>query len=189
MRLGSQHVREGSGNVLAAVDRVTQLVEHRAHPVLVGDDVGEDAYVSLTIDVGAKGVGALAWFFVKVAAGDDVVDRQTDPGIEVAAELEDVGLGVHRVEIGGEQGRGFLKEGVVIMPRPQVADWHATLLGELDVHLGLKLAERLAREVVELVEELENLVLRLLGEVKLKLVIVAKAELAARRDCAAPQRP
>ena len=43
VRLGSQHVRERGRDVLAAVDRVAQLVEHRAHPVLVGHDVGQHA--------------------------------------------------------------------------------------------------------------------------------------------------
>ena len=110
------------GNVLAAVDRVAELVEHRAHPVFVGHDVGEHSHVAFAVDVGAKCVGALAGFFVEVAAGDDVVDRQADAGIEIAAQLEDVGFCVHRVEIGGENGGCFLKKRIVVMPGPEVGD-------------------------------------------------------------------
>ena len=85
--IGRAARRARSGNVLAAIDRMAQLVQHRAHPVLVGHDVGQHAHVALAVDVGAEGVRALAGLLVEVAAGDHVVDRQTDAGVEIAAEL------------------------------------------------------------------------------------------------------
>ena len=169
-------------NVLAAIDRVAQLVEHRAHPVFVGHDVGQHPHVAFAVDVGAKGVGALAGLFVEVAAGDHVVDRQADARIKIAAKLEDIGLRVHRIEIGGENRRRFLKKRIVVMPGPEVGDRDSALFGQLAVDLELELRERLAGEVIELVEQFQDLVLRLLVQVKLELVIVGET-----RACAPPR--
>ena len=123
---------------------------------------------------------ALAGLFVEVAAGDHVVDRQADAGVEIAAKLEDVGLGVNRVEVGREDRRRLLEERVVIVPGTQLRDRDAALLGKLGVDLALELLERLARQPVELVEKLEHLLLRLFGEIKLKRVVIGKAELPGR---------
>ena len=95
---------------------MAQLVQHRAHPVFVGHDVGQHADVALAVDVGAEGVRALARLLVEIAAGDHVVDRQADAGVEVPAQLQDVGLLVGRVEIGLEDGGRFLEERIVIVP-------------------------------------------------------------------------
>ena len=97
-------------------------MEHRPHPVFVGHDVGQHADVALAVDVGAEGVRALAGLLVQVAAGDHVVDRQADAGVEVAAELQDVGAGVDGVEVGLEDGGRLLEERVVVVPGPQVLD-------------------------------------------------------------------
>ena len=160
-------------------------MEHRAHPVLVGHDVGEHAHVALAVDVGAKGVRALAGLFVEVAAGDHVVDRQADAGVEVAAKLEDVGLRIHRVEIGGENRRRFLEERIVVMPGPQIGDRHSALLGQLGVDLELELAERLARQLVELVEKLEDLLLRLLVQSEAEACDSRRNRACARPRCGA----
>ena len=119
---------------------MAQLVEHRAHPVLVGHDVGQHAHIALAVDVGAEGVGALAGLFVEVAPRDHVVDRQADSRVKIAAKLEDVGFRVDRVEIGGENGRRFLEERIVVMPGAEIGDRYAALLGQLGVDLELELA-------------------------------------------------
>ena len=182
-------LRKDVGNrrrdVLAAVDRVAQLVQHGPHPVFVGHDIGEHAHVAFAVDVGAERMRALARLFVKVAAGDHVVDRQADAGVEIAAELEDVGLGVNGVEVGCENRRRLLEERVVIVPRAQLVDLDAALLGKLGVDLALELAERLARQLVQLVEQLEHLLCRLLVEKKLKRLIVGDARACGRPRCAA----
>jgi vancomycin permeability regulator SanA len=56
-------------DVLARIDRVAELVQHRGHPVFVGDNVGEHADVAGAVDVGAECVRAFAGPLVQVAAG------------------------------------------------------------------------------------------------------------------------
>ena len=65
----------------------------------------------------------------------------------------------------------------MIVPRPQLLDRDAALPGELRVDLALGLPEWLACQLVELVEQLEHLFLRLFGEIKLKRMVTGKAQL------------
>ena len=99
-----------------------------------------------------------ALLLVQVAAGDHVVDRQADAGVEVAAELEDVGLRERRVEVGVEDRRRLLEERIVVVPGHQVVDLDPQLLREPLVDLGLRLRERLAGQCVEVVEQLDEFV-------------------------------
>ena len=118
----SQLVGKAGGDVLAAINRMPQLVEHRAHPVLVGHDIGQHAHVPFAVDVGAEGVRALAGLFVEVAAGDHIVDRQADSVVEFAAKLEDVGVRIDGVEVSREDRRRLLEEWVVIVPGTKLVD-------------------------------------------------------------------
>jgi hypothetical protein len=79
-------------------------------------------HVPLAVDVGTKSVRALARFIVEIAAGDHILDRQPDAVIERPAQLEDVGVGERLVEACAVDGRRFLKERIVVMPRPQLVD-------------------------------------------------------------------
>ena len=135
------------------------------------------------VDVGAKGVWALAGFFVKVAAGDHVVDRQADPGVKITAKLEDVGFRVNRVEIGGENGGRFLEERIVVMPGPEFGDRDSVLFGQLAVDLELELPEWLAGQVVELVEQFEDLVLRLLVQDEAEVCDSRRSPACGRPGC------
>src|SRR5436309_2556607 len=68
---------------------------------------------------------------------DDQVDGQPNASIEFPAQPDDVQAGISLVQIGRENARHFLEERVVIMPRHQVRDLDAAILGQLNVDLGL----------------------------------------------------
>ena len=83
MRFQADQVRKRVRDVLAAIDRVAELVQHRGHPHLVVDDVCQHAHVPFAVDVGAEGVWALLWLLVEIAAGQNILDRQTDARVKV----------------------------------------------------------------------------------------------------------
>src|SRR5262249_3572684 len=108
--VGPQDVGQGGRDVFAAIGRMAKLVGHRAHPVFGGADIGEDADVTDSIDVGAEGVRAFAGFFEEVAAFQHVVDLQANSGIKLAADFLDVHIGEGGVEIDVIDGWRLLEE-------------------------------------------------------------------------------
>src|SRR6185503_830772 len=153
---------------------MTEFVQHRSHPILVRHNIAENTDVPFPVDVGAKGVRALAGLFVEVAAGDDIFDRQTDPRIEFAAELENIGILVSGIEVCPGHSGWFLEERIVIMPWTQLLDGDTAVLGESRVDLTLRFAERLACELIEIVEKLEDSSLVLFVEKQLQHVVIAE---------------
>ena len=129
---------------------------------------------------------ALAGLLVEVAAGDHVVDRQADPGVKLAAELEDVGFGVRGVKVRREDGGGLLEERVVIVPGAQFINQDAGGVGEFDVDGGLGEPEGLAGEGVQLVEESQDVIARLFVQEELHRVKIGESErprgLVAQQD-------
>ena len=165
--VGPQHVGHARRDVLAGVDRVAQLVQHRAHPVLVGHDVGQHADVALAVDVGAEGVRALARLLVQVAA---LRARRRSAG-RCRRRTRGTASGCRRLantasRFAPKTAGDFLEERVVVVPGPQLVDGDAAVRGQLGVDLGLGRLERPAGQLVELVEQLEHLVLVLLVEVR-----------------------
>jgi len=108
---------------------------------------------------------------------NDQVDGQIDAAVELAAQFDDVEHGIDFVEVGLEDGGGFLKERVVVVPGHEVSHLDAAILGQDDIDLGLGLEERLARQGVELIEELDEVGAVLLIEEELQGVVVGEAEL------------
>ena len=110
-----------------------QFVEHRAHPVFVGHNVGQDPDVALAINVGAECMRTFTRLFVEIAAGDHVINRQTHARVVILGQFQDVHPGVYRVQVGPENSRRFLEEGVVIMPGPQLIHGDAAMLRQSGV--------------------------------------------------------
>jgi hypothetical protein len=152
MGFGAEHVGHAAGNVFAAVNGMAQLMQHRAHPVEVGHDVGQHTDITVPIQVRAKRVRTFPRFFVEITARQDVLDRQPDAGIILLADFDDVGLGINAVQIDGRDGRSILEERVMIMPWPQGLDAHPALRRQFGVDDRLGLLKWLAREPVQLIE-------------------------------------
>ncbi len=95
-------------------------MEHRPHPILVGNDIGEHSDIPFAVDIDAKGVRTLPGLLVEVATADHVFDGESDPGVESPTKLQDIGLGIGHVEVGLEDGRGFLEERIVIVPGAKI---------------------------------------------------------------------
>ena len=77
-----------------------------------------------------------------------------------------------------EHGRRFLEKRIVIVPRPKFIDCDSVVGGQRRVDLGLGLVERLARQLLQLVEQFEQLLLALLAEIELHNVVVGESQFA-----------
>ena len=117
---------------------MAQLVDHRAQPIAVGHDVAQDPDIPFAIDIRTEGVRILALLLVEIAPRNHVVDSQADPLVEVAADLEDVGLGIDPLRGFTEDLGPFLKERVVVVPWTQVLHLYAAIPGQdcVDLRLG-----------------------------------------------------
>ncbi len=173
-RIAPQEEGKAAVDVLV-VRSVAELVEDRLHPVAVVLHVGENAYVAGAVDVGAEGVRVLAGTLVEVARREDILDRHADAGVERLRDLDGVLARVVPVEIQLAHLRQLLKIGIVIVPRPQILDHHAVGLREIAVELRFQREKRLARHLVELGEDADELVLVLLAERERHRVVIIEA--------------
>ena len=104
-----QDERHVLGDVLV-VNGVADLVVDSVHPIGIGLDVAQHAHVLIAVDAGAKGVRALALFFIKVAAGQDAPDLHAHALIVVGGQLHWILALDHFVEVHAAQHGCFLEE-------------------------------------------------------------------------------
>src|SRR5262245_3996903 len=116
---------------------MAQLVQHRAHPVLVGYDVNKHTDITIGVDVGGEGMWGFAFLLVKVSAIENVFDRQADARIELSANLKNVGLFEGLVDVGGEHGRAVLEKRIVVVPGAKIRDVDTALFGQTGINVGL----------------------------------------------------
>src|SRR5262245_17135474 len=115
---------------------------------------------------------ALARLLVQIAAGNYIVDRQSDTAVKASTDGQDVGVGERRVELGVVYVRRLLEVRVVVVPRAQLVDGQPVIDGQLEIHLALGSRERAARQCVKLVKQLQHLLGFLLGHVEAKVIKV-----------------
>ena len=119
---GSRRSHGQSSVELAVVHGVTELVQHRLGPPLVGLDVAQDPHVALAVDVDAERVLALSFARVQVAAGEHGPDVEAEAVVGAKGERFEVGVVEEGVEVDRAADRRVLEEGVVEVPGPEVVD-------------------------------------------------------------------
>ena len=117
--------------VAEVVDAVPELVEHRVRRVVRLHGVGEDAHVSVAVDVDAERVLVLAVSRVEVAPREDPFDVESDPLERAARERDDVLPFEERVEVDRAVGGRVLEEGIRVVPRTQLRDGAAEASGQV----------------------------------------------------------
>ena len=130
-----------------------------AHPAGVAFHIQECAHVAFAIDVDRIRVLVLAFSRIQVAAGQDGVDvAEPELAIGLGGQPHDILHGVQRVRWRRKDFWRLLKEGVGVVPRPQVGLLDVKASCEVPVEVGLHRLKRLTRGGVDFVQQLNKAV-------------------------------
>ena len=182
------HAAQEPGEIpidLDVVERVAELVQHRAGPVLGRAIVAEDAHVAFVVDVDAERVLALPVAGEQVAALQDGADVEAETVVGPHGERVEVALFEPRVEVHRSGSRRLLEEGVVVVPGTERIDGAVEPLRETGIELGLPRGERRRGRPIDLVERGEEPRLVQLARLEREREVVARSEMA-RRTVAEP---
>jgi len=171
----AQQPRQAAVDALV-VDRVPELVEHGAHPVLVGAHVAQHPNVVGAVHRDAERVLALAGLLVQVGARQQIADLEAHRLVEAPRQRFEVLAREPGVEV-DRRRRGLLEERIGVVPGTQLGRRDAEPAPEPRVEVALVgLIER-ARAALDLVEPREQLALvELVLELQGQGVVIAEAE-------------
>src|SRR5207237_9293447 len=78
--------------VVFIVDRVSEFVEHGAHPAFVRPDVAQHTNIALMIDIQAESMLGLPLAFVEIRAAKQVFNIKADAGVMRTRQTLDIGI-------------------------------------------------------------------------------------------------